>query len=68
MTCPKTHTQKAFAPKKSIVVRTSVVAGAKTIHLAFRATDVDGPQLYQNYMTLCVRIGKIDRLRTPLNA
>ena len=26
------------------------------------------PQLCQNYMTLCVRIGKIDRLRPPLNA
>jgi len=25
-------------------------------------------QLCQNYMPLCVRIGKIDRLRTPLNA
>jgi len=24
--------------------------------------------LCQNYMTLCVRIGKIDRLRPPLNA
>ena len=26
------------------------------------------PQLCQNYMSLCVRIGKIDRLRLPLNA
>src|SRR5215510_6101562 len=26
------------------------------------------PQLCQNYMPLCVRIGKIDRLRRPLNA
>ena len=25
-------------------------------------------QLCQNYMTLCVRIGKIDRLKSPLNA
>jgi hypothetical protein len=25
-------------------------------------------QLCQNYMSLCVRIGKIDRLRPPLNA
>jgi hypothetical protein len=26
------------------------------------------PQLCQNYMSLCVRIGNIDRLRPPLNA
>jgi hypothetical protein len=26
------------------------------------------PQLCQNYMSLCVRIGKIDRLARPLNA
>jgi hypothetical protein len=26
------------------------------------------PQLCQNYMPPCVRIGKIDRLRSPLNA
>jgi hypothetical protein len=25
-------------------------------------------QLCQNYMSLCVRIGKLDRLRPPLNA
>jgi hypothetical protein len=25
-------------------------------------------ELCQNYMTLCVRIGKIDRLKPPLNA
>jgi hypothetical protein len=30
--------------------------------------DLTLPQLCQNYMSLCVRIGKIDRLRPPLNA
>jgi hypothetical protein len=26
------------------------------------------PQLCQNYLSLCVRIGKIDQLKPPLNA
>jgi hypothetical protein len=33
-----------------------------------RAGSLTLPQLCQNYMPLCVRIGKIDRLRPPLNA
>ena len=31
-------------------------------------TGLTLPQLCQNYLYLCVRIGKIDRLRLPLNA
>jgi carotenoid cleavage dioxygenase-like enzyme len=33
-----------------------------------RVRHITLPQLCQNYMSLCVRIGKIDRLRPPLNA
>jgi hypothetical protein len=48
-------------------VRTSNSLGARST-LILHGMGLTLPQLCQNYMLLCVRIGKIDRLKAALRA